>query len=120
LVERYFAAMQRGPDGHDELVELFAVDAEYVEPFTGRGPHRGREEIRAFLARSAPYAPADLRVHVERLDIAAGQVTATWRCESPDFSRPSRGQDSFTIRDGRIQRLETILIEPPELRAGRP
>lgn len=29
-VERYFRAMQRGPEGEDELVALFADDAVYL------------------------------------------------------------------------------------------
>lgn len=35
LVERYFRAMQRGQEGEEELVALFAEDAVYVEPFSG-------------------------------------------------------------------------------------
>lgn len=115
VIERYFAAMQLGPDGHDALAELFAVDAEYFEPFSGRSPHRGRDSIRAYLAAAAPEAPPNIRLHVERLDIDGDQVTATWRCESPAFAVPSRGRDRFTVRSGRIQRLETTIIDPPVL-----
>lgn len=120
VIERYFAAMQLGPDGHDALAELFAVDAEYSEPFSGRSPHRGRDSIRAYLTAAAPDAPPDLRLHVERLDIDGDQLTATWRCESPVFAVPSRGRDTFTVRHGRIQRLETTIIDPPVLREREP
>ena len=44
-VERYFRAMQRGPEGEDELVALFADDAVYLEPFSDAA-HTGREAIR--------------------------------------------------------------------------
>lgn len=115
VVERYFAAMQLGVDGHDALSELFAPDAEYVEPFSGTGPHRGRAAIRAYLLAAAPDAPPDFTLHVERLDLDGPQVTATWRCDSPVFASPSRGTDSFVIRDGLIHRLETTLLEPPTL-----
>lgn len=120
VLERYFAAMQRGPEGHDALAELFAPDAEYVEPFSGRSPHRGRAAIRAYLAAAAPDAPPDLRLHVERLDIDGDNVIATWRCESPIFAAPSRGRDSFVVRDGHIRRLETTLIDPPVFRERGP
>jgi ketosteroid isomerase-like protein len=115
VIERYFAAMQLGPEGHDALAELFAPDAEYVEPFSGRGPHRGRGAIRAYLAEAAAETPPDLRLHVERLDFDGERVTATWRCESPLFVTPSRGRDTFVIREGHIHSLETTLLEPPTL-----
>ncbi len=111
LVERYFAAMARGTDGHDDLVELFADDGVYAEPFSGTGPHAGREAIRAFLASPAGTPPPGLRVTVERLDLAGGTVEATWRCEAPAFPRPVRGRDRFTVRGGKIARLETTFLE---------
>lgn len=116
-IERFFKAMQRGPDGHDELLALFAEDAVYIEPFSpGGGVHEGKDEIRAWLAQSQQNAPPDLRLTVDRLDAAEGLVEAFWTCESPAFARPSRGRDRFTIADGRIVRLETTLLELPELR----
>jgi hypothetical protein len=36
-------------------------------------------------------------------------------CESDAFATPARGRDRFTIRDGRIARLETELTELPKL-----
>jgi len=116
VIERYFAAMQLGPEGHDALAELFAADAEYIEPFSGSSPHRGREAIRTYLTAAAPTAPPDLRLHIERIDIDGNVVTATWRCESPIFAVPSRGRDQFTVRSGHIHRLETTLLDPPVLR----
>lgn len=115
-VARYFAAMQRGPDGHAELLGLFAPGAEYVEPFSGLGPHRGHEAIGRFLADAAAGTPPGLTVHVERLDIEGDSVTATWRCEAPIFRTPARGRDLFLIRAGLIHRLETTMLEPPQLR----
>jgi ketosteroid isomerase-like protein len=117
LVERYFRAMQRGPDGEDDLVALFAEDAVYVEPFTG-GTHEGRDAIRAWLNGSRADAPPDLRLTVERVDVAGDTVEAHWTCESPAFARPATGRDRFTIRDGRIARLESTLVQAPELRGG--
>lgn len=113
--ERYFAAMQRGPDGHDALLDLFAEGAVYVEPFSG-GAHVGRDAIRTYLAASAGAAPPGLRLTVERLDLSGDTVEATWRCDSPAFARPSRGRDRFTVRNNLIVRLETSLLEPPQWR----
>jgi ketosteroid isomerase-like protein len=112
-LERYFRAMQRGPEGEDELVALFAEDAVYVEPFGG-GEHVGRDAIRAWLRGSWAEQPPAIRITVERLDVAEQTIEASWVCESDAFARPARGRDRFTIRDGRIARLETELREPPE------
>ena len=116
LIEQYFAAMQRGPDGHDALLELFTDDAVYIEPFSSAGPHVGKAAIREYLTASAGQAPPQLSLFVERLDVDADTVEATWRCESPAFERPSRGRDRFTVEHGRIVRLETVLLEAPEIR----
>ena len=113
MIERYFAAMQRGPDGHDALVDLFTDDAVYVEPFSDGPAHRGREAISAYLAASAGEAPPELRLVVERLDVETSRIVATWRCESPIFAVPSRGRDVFNVVGGRITRLETTLLSPP-------
>ena len=110
--------MQRGREGEDELVALFADDAVYVEPFSG-GTHEGRDAIRAWLDGSWSDAPPDLRLTVERIDVAGDTVEAHWTCESPAFARPARGRDRFTIRDGRIARLESTIVEAPALRSER-
>jgi hypothetical protein len=105
--------MQRGPDGEDELVALFAEDAVYVEPFTG-GEHVGRDAIRDWLRTSFDDQPPGIRITVERLHVVEQVIEASWVCESTAFARPARGRDRFTIRDGQIARLETELLEPPE------
>jgi uncharacterized protein (TIGR02246 family) len=115
LIERYFRAMQRGPEAEDELVALFAEDAVYVDAFGG-GVHEGREAIRAWLDGSWSDAPADLRLTVERIDAAGEEVVAHWTCHAPAFAGPARGRDRFTVRDGRIARLESTLDDPPRLR----
>lgn len=106
--------MQHGPEGVDALVTLLADDAVYVEPFSG-GAHEGRDAIRAFLERSQGQLP-DVKITVERIDVEGEAVTTEWTCESSAFVKPSRGRDTFTIREGKIARLETTLIERPELR----
>ena len=105
--------MQHGPDGVDALLELLAEDAVWVEPFTG-AMHEGRETIRAFL--KSPDGPQpNMRITIERIDVEVDAVTTAWAVESSRFARPLRGQDRFTIRKGKIARLETTLLEPPQL-----
>jgi hypothetical protein len=114
-LERYFRAMQRGPEGEDELVALFAEDAVYVEPFSA-GEHVGRDAIREWLRGSWQDQPPGITITVEQIDVVEQVVEAHWRCESDAFARPARGRDRFTIRDGQIARLESELLEPPETR----
>ena len=105
--------MQRGPDGIDALVELLADDAVWVEPFTG-GVYEGRTAIQAFL-RSPQGPQPNMQITIERIDVGADAVTTAWVVESSTFAKPLRGQDRFTIRDGKIARLETTLLEPPQM-----
>jgi len=113
--DRYFRAMQRGPDAEEELLDLFAGDAVYVEPFSG-GVHTGKEAIRAWLQESWSDRPPGMRLTVQRVDVLDNVVEATWTCESEAFARPARGRDRLTVHNSRITRLETELIEPPEPR----
>jgi hypothetical protein len=107
--------MQRGPEGEDELVALFADDAVYVEPFSG-GRHVGREAIRSWLRASWEHQPPGIRLTVERVEVVEDTVEATWTCESEAFAQPVRGRDRFKIRHGRIARLESELLTPPQRR----
>ena len=115
LVERYFSAMQRGRLGEEDVLALFTEDAVYAEPFSG-GVHTGLDAIRAWLSASWESAPRDLRLIVDRVEAAGDVVEAEWTCESPDFAQPARGHDRFTVRHGKIARLESTLTQRPELR----
>lgn len=114
-VEKYFNAMQRGSEGEDELLALFADDAVYHEPFGGQTLN-GRDAIGDWIRASRDQAPPDLVINVERIDVVGEVVEATWTCESPIFVTPTRGRDRFTIRGGKIERLESEVLEPPVLR----
>jgi len=114
-VERYFSAMQRGLDGEDELLGLFADDAVWIDAFGG-GEHTGRDAIAEWVRAARGDAPPDLRIVVDRVDAEGEVVEAAWSCESPAFATPARGRDRFTIQEGRIIRLESVLTEPPKLR----
>ena len=115
LLERYFRAMQRGPESEEELIALFADDAVYVEPFSAR-THSGREAIREWLRSSWADQPPGIRLAVDRIDVIEEVVEVSWTCESDIFDAPARGRDRFTIRDGKISRLHSELLEQPKFR----
>ena len=89
LIERYFSAMRRGAHAEDELIELFADDAVYIEPFTDTTPAVGVEQIRDRLRRGW-----------------GSEATARWVCRSPALPGPIEGVDRYRIEEGRITRLE--------------
>jgi ketosteroid isomerase-like protein len=104
VVRRYLHAMQRGADGEDDLVQLFADDGEYIESFSGAATsHRARAAIRGWLRASWPHQPPDIRLVIEHATVEGDDVSASWRCESGAFEKPSRGIDTYTIRDGLIR-----------------
>ena len=116
VVERMFKAMQAGPDGEEPMVELFTDDAVLVEPFSGQTlTHRGKDAIReSFRGMWADPAP-DMELKMDRVDRDGDRVRADWTCTSPVFPAPMRGYDLFTIRDGRIARLEIVLTDAPPM-----
>jgi hypothetical protein len=117
LVLAYARAMQQGADGLDQLLDLFHDDGEYVESFSGQPQtHRGRTAIAAWLADSWQHQPPDIAITIERIDLDGADVCATWTCDSPAFAAPARGTDTYRIHAGRIQRLETVVTEPPSIR----
>jgi hypothetical protein len=113
-VEQYFAGMQAGPGGLDDLVGLFDEQAVYVEPFSGQPQvHTGKAEIRAFFEVALSQHLNGVRLTLGRLDIDEGRLRAEWTCELPTFPAPMRGFDLLTLQDGRIARLETTVTEFP-------
>lgn len=119
LVERYFKAMQAGPDGVEDIVSLFAEDGEYIEPFSQAGrpaTHRGQADIRAFFQESlnGPLREG-VRLTLERLDVEAGQLRSEWTCSMPMFPMPLHGFDRYTIENGKIKRLEVVVADMPPM-----
>ena len=111
-VEAFLRAMQSGPTGEDALVALFAEDGVYVQGLVPRGrprTYRGRTEIRKALRDGLRWNPPDFSIHLDRLELEAGELVAWWTCTSEKLPRPMRGIDRYTIRDGLIARLETRL-----------
>lgn len=111
LIQRFFHAMQAGPEGAATLLSLFADDAVYVEPFSGaERTHEGLEAIRAALSPGWEQPLPDLSITVDRVDTEADRITADWTCRSPALpSGQGVGTNVFHLVDGRIQRLHTTL-----------
>jgi ketosteroid isomerase-like protein len=73
LVDGYFAAMRRGAAAESEMMELFADDAVYVEPFIGGELAVGKAAIRELLRRGWEFPLPDLEI-----DGAAARTR--WEC----------------------------------------
>jgi ketosteroid isomerase-like protein len=111
-VDAYFRAMQAGPEAAEALFALFAPDATYVEPFSGRRQtHQGRVAIEAYLRGSWESAPPDMTLTVDRVDAVGAVVTTRWTCDSPAFPHPMRGRDVCTVKDGLIAHLDVTFLE---------
>ncbi len=115
IVESYARAMQAGQAGAADLVALFADDAVYMEPWSTMTSHTeivGRASIAAWFTESLAKMPADFTLTINRLDLEGDTVRSDWTCTSAVFPGPMQGHDLFTIRDGKIARLETYLSMP--------
>lgn len=115
LVQRFFHAMQAGPDGADALLALFADDAVYVEPFSGEErTHEGLDAIREALRPGWEQPLPDLTITVDRVDTEGDRVTAEWTCRSPALpGGEGRGTNVFHVDGGQIRRLHTMLRGRP-------
>ncbi|MDE3075192.1 MAG: nuclear transport factor 2 family protein [Chloroflexota bacterium] len=116
VVDSYFRAMQAGPNGEREMVSLFSDDAEYIEPFSAQGKptsHKGIHAIREFFHQSfqGPMG-SGVKLSLDRLDLDGDRLRSEWTCEVPTMPGPFKGTDHYTIRDGKIQRLEINLSAP--------
>jgi hypothetical protein len=115
LVINYLRSMQMGPSGIDGILNLYNDDGVYVEHLTSiKGEsrtHNGKAAIREALASGMKWNPPDLNVTLDRLEIEGDQLIAHWTCTSAQFAGPMRGTDRYTLRGGKIGRLETQLDE---------
>ncbi len=65
-IKRFFAAMQAGATAEPEMMALFADDAVYVEPFSGRErEHRGKVAIRQAMAEGWKTPLPDMRIEID-------------------------------------------------------
>ncbi len=111
VIELYFSAMRRGPDGLDALVALFHDDAEYTEPFDGKTrTHRGKAAIEEMLNASMAQRPPSLQLHLHQVNTAGNRADVQWSCESPAFPAPIHGRDHYVVEDGKIRSLTTSIL----------
>ena len=112
LIDRYFAAMRRGPAAEADLLALFDRDALYSEPFSGlEEPARGVEAIRARFRQGWASPPPDMELDVLEVTVNDDQATTDWECRSPAFERPVRGRDHYRFENGRIAELRVTISE---------
>lgn len=111
-IKRFFAAMQTGATAEGEMMSLFADDAVYREPFSGRDrEHRGKAAIRQAMAEGWETPLPDMRIEIDRLQVTGELVRVQWTCHSPALpGGKGSGENIFTLRDGMIARLETHLL----------
>ena len=113
-VEGYYQAMRLGAAGAAALARLFTDDAVYIEPFSGGDgltrTHIGRDVIAEFFRDSVNHRPPDMMVTMNRIDAEGQRVRAEWTCTASVFTEPMCGVDLYTMRDGKIARLETTLL----------
>lgn len=111
VVERYFAAMRRGAEAEDDMMNLFAETAVYVEPFTDpETPAVGKDAIRARLRTGWDQPLPDMELDVLSIETDANGATSRWECRSPVLPGPIRGEDRYTIAGGLIVRLEVRIV----------
>ena len=54
--------------------------------------------------------PAHFVVTMDRLDAEGTRLRAEWTCAATGSAEPMRGVDVYTMRGGKIARLETSLL----------
>lgn len=115
VVSDFFRCMQAGAATAEQLMALFADDAVYVEPFSGRPvTHHGKPAIRAAMAPGWERPLPDMSLSVDRVDLDGDVVRAEWTCRSPALpGGVGRGLNHFTLKNGRIVRLETTFLGAP-------
>ena len=116
VIEALFKAMQAGPAGEDQMMDLFAEDATFIEPFSGQAcTHNGKPAIRESFKGMWENPAPDLKLMLDRVDVDGERVRADWTCTSPVFATPMRGHDLFTIQSGKIGRLEIVVTDMPPM-----
>lgn len=110
-VSNFFLCMQAGRTGVDALMNLFAEDAVYEEPFTGtQRRHVGRDAIRKAMTEGANAPLQDTRIEINTATVEGGEIHIAWTCHSPSLpGGRGSGLNRFVIEEGLIQSLITTL-----------
>jgi len=112
-ITNFFLAMQAGPHGLDLLRSMFAEDAEYSEPFSGRPTsHRGPDAIIAAFAASRSDAFDDAVINLGAIEVEGETIRVRWTCISQAIpGGRGSGTNVFRLRGGKIISLVTTLDE---------
>ncbi len=110
-VTNFFLAMQAGPHGLEMLGELFAENALYYEPFSGKTePHKGRAAILSAFDRSRSDAFSDAVISLGSVEVEGDVITVSWTCVSQAIpGGRGRGTNVFELQNGLISSLTTTL-----------
>ncbi len=114
IVESVLRAMQAGPGGEELMMSLFWDDAVLIEPFSGRPlTHTGKAAIRVNFRQHTAQPLPNMKLVLDRVDVNGEIVRADWKCTSSAFPAPMRGHDLYTIRNGKVARLEIVVDSMP-------
>lgn len=114
VVDKYFQLMHRWSDM--EFLTLFAENAVFVEPFSGKvRKHTGREAIKQSFLEQWKNPPPNLKFQMGQVHVSGASVRAEWSCTWDGLNGTMRGYDDFEIRAGKIASLEIIVTEMPEM-----
>jgi ketosteroid isomerase-like protein len=105
---------------YTRLVELFAEDAVYYDPFFG--PQRGREAIRTFMGHMEEMVPGSGATfrdwHVEA-DRVVGWATWVMEVRTPDGPFDVPGQSLYRLNDDGLVTFVTDYLDPVAYRTLR-
>ncbi len=111
-IANFFTAMQAGRAGAEEMAAVFAEDAVYIEPFSGKPQrHEGKAAIMAAMAQGWDYPLPDMRIRIDHVTTHGQEFRIRWTCLSPGLPG-GRGQGENRYRmqaNGQIAELETTL-----------
>ncbi len=106
--------MQAGPDSEELMMSLFAEDGILIEPFSGKPmTFVGKDAIRVRHKEmvAAPHPP-DFHLEINRIYTDGTTVFSDWTCTAPSvMPAPMKGRDEYVLRDGKIQKLEILLLQ---------
>lgn len=112
LIQQVSECMQAGPSRVEELNSLFAADAVLIEPFSG--PVQTSVGIDAISARNREMVnaprPPDFKITIDQIASEGGKVVTDWTCTSVVLPAPMKGRSDYTIRSGKIAKLEIAFL----------
>jgi uncharacterized protein (TIGR02246 family) len=110
-IAAFFRAMQAGAAAEASMAQLFADDAVYIEPFSGRPTtHKGKEAIMATMRAGWAYPLPDMKIELDSVEVSGNEIVVAWICRSPGLPGGlGRGVNRFSLDGGLISKLETTI-----------